>query len=31
LARCGATVDDALVSRLGADVESLRASAFAGA
>ena len=31
LARCGATVDDALVSRLGEDVESLRASAFAGA
>ena len=31
LARCGGTVDDALVSRLGTDVETLRASAFAGA
>jgi para-aminobenzoate synthetase component 2 len=29
LTRCGATVDDALVSRLGAEVESLRESAFA--
>jgi para-aminobenzoate synthetase component 2 len=28
--RCGASVDDALVEALGADVEALRATAFAG-
>jgi para-aminobenzoate synthetase component 2 len=30
LRRCGAVVDDALVDRLGDDVETLRAAAFAG-
>jgi para-aminobenzoate synthetase component 2 len=30
LRRCGATVDDALVTRLGDEVEMLRAAAFAG-
>ena len=30
LARCGATVDDALVTSLGAEVETMRAAAFAG-
>ncbi|HET8583450.1 MAG TPA: aminodeoxychorismate/anthranilate synthase component II [Jatrophihabitans sp.] len=30
LRRCGSVVDDALVERLGADVESLRTAAFAG-
>jgi para-aminobenzoate synthetase component 2 len=30
LARCGARVDDALVERLGAEMEALRATAFAG-
>ena len=29
MVRCGATVDDALVTELGADVEALRATAFA--
>jgi para-aminobenzoate synthetase component 2 len=31
LRRCGAEVDDALVERLGAEVEALRTAAFAGA
>ena len=31
LRRCGADVDEALVGRLGAEVDALRASAFAGA
>ena len=30
LARCGANVDDAMVDELGAEVEALRATAFAG-
>jgi hypothetical protein len=30
LRRCGATVDDGLVEQLGAEVETLRAAAFAG-
>jgi para-aminobenzoate synthetase component II len=30
LRRCGATVDESLVERLGADVETLRGAAFAG-
>jgi hypothetical protein len=28
--RCGIPVDDALVERLGAEVEAMRAGAFAG-
>jgi hypothetical protein len=30
LRSCGASVDDEFVARLGAEVESLRATAFAG-
>jgi para-aminobenzoate synthetase component II len=30
LRRCGADVDDALVTKLGDEVEALRATAFAG-
>jgi para-aminobenzoate synthetase component 2 len=30
LVRCGASVDDGVVEKLGAEVEAMRAAAFAG-